>query len=485
MSSSSPLGSRNNPRRKAKSGSSLPSVQEGLEEFHISDAPQGESSSDSDYHPDNERREVRALRVADETNSTPRVRSKPGTSTPTEQKDRAREAAPHQGRCLITNLNEAIQICHVVPKKTTKDVMKKLEDAWDMPEQSFNLHTRFNLFPLRADWHFLFDNCKWMLVPQMNVLKELDKLTEKTGRSRRNPFLYRGTMFTYHLLPFPELEGPICRFGDHRIRGIPTSHATYYYPFEDLGRLQSHINPQYAAFDCGQKLKDITAANVVKLQQILRKVSGGNKNIATLRIQSVLELYQRWMGLAAEPIPDSVDRTSSGSEGGGDDVDDRPSSRNNSDQGDEDDDDEGESSAEMSTPSKKQQHGRQRQDAKDQSEPTAESPERTLVVDEDDEAECRKKISNWVEHCCSEATSEGGWETAILNGVIAEYAKEPSRAAPPPESWKTWHHREEEWEERPIGGAVIVPFNTEKFTSNDWASYQENCRLTLPVATGR
>ncbi|KAH7884846.1 hypothetical protein F5I97DRAFT_1509676 [Phlebopus sp. FC_14] len=403
MSSSSPLGSRNNPRRKAKSGSSLPSVQEELEEFHISDAPQGESSSDSDYHPDNERRE-------------------PGTSTPTEQKDRARKAAPHQGRCLITNLNEAIQICHVVPKRTTKDVMKKLEDAWDMPEQSFNLHTRFNLFPLRADWHFLFDNCKWMLVPQMNVLEELDKLTNKTRRTRCNPLAkYRRRLFTYDLLPFPGLEGPICRFQQSPNAGISTPHATYYYPFEGLGPLQSHINPQYAVFDCGRKLAKTSGTVIVKL------LSGGNKRIDILRIH--------------------FDGTSSGSEGERDDVDDHPSSRNNSDQGDEDDDDEDGTS--------------------------------------DDEVACRKKISNWAEHCCSEATSEGGWETAILNDVTAEYAKEPSRAAPPPESWKTWHHREEEWEERPIGGAVIVPFNTEKFTSNDWASYQENCRLTLPVATSR
>ncbi|KAH7881978.1 hypothetical protein F5I97DRAFT_1991124 [Phlebopus sp. FC_14] len=480
MSPSSPLGSWNNPPRKAKLGSSLPSVQEGLEEFYISDAPQGESSPDSDYHPGNERREVRALQVADETNSTPRVCSKPGTSTPTEQKDRAHKAAPHQGRCLITNLNEAIQICHVVPKRTTKDVMKKLEDAWHMPEQSFNLHSRYNLFSLRADWHFLFNNCKWMLVPQMNVLEELNKYINKTRCTRRN--LWR-RLFTYDLLPFPGLEGPICRFQQSPNAGISTPHATYHYLFEGLGPLQSHVNPQYAVFDCGRKLAK-TSGTVTAIVKLL---SGGNKRIDILRIQLVINLYERWMGLATKPISDSFDRTSSGSEGEKDDVDDHLSSRNNFDQGDEDDDDEGESSAEISTPSKKQQHGRQHQDAKDQSEPTAESPECTLVVDEDgtsdDEVACRKKISNWAEHCCSEATSEGGWETAILNDVTAEYAKEPSHAAPPPESWKTWHHREKEWEERPIGGAVIVPFNTEKFTSNDWASYQENYRLTLPVAT--
>ncbi|KAF9230005.1 hypothetical protein BU15DRAFT_69568 [Melanogaster broomeanus] len=53
-----------------------------------------------------------------------------------------------------------------------------------------------------------------------------------------------------------------------------------------------------------------------------------------------------------------------------------------------------------------------------------------------------EEICDWAEKCREATSSEGGWAPDAVNDEqMAAYAKEPSRPAPPPESWHKWRPR--------------------------------------------
>jgi len=103
MSTPSPPGPRRNPSRKAKT-TTLPSIQEDSRSLD-------ESPS---YDPNAERNEQRPSK----NNETPEKRKKWGSSVDPKQRDRASKADPHKGRCLLTNLADAVNVCHLIPSST-------------------------------------------------------------------------------------------------------------------------------------------------------------------------------------------------------------------------------------------------------------------------------------------------------------------------------------------------------------------------------
>jgi len=78
--------------------------------------------------------------------------------------------------------------------------------------------------------------------------------------------------------------------------------------------------------------------------------------------------------------------------------------------------------------------------------------------------------------CCNATASEGGWESSILNEndeVLAAYTKEKPRLAPPLDSWHRWQPY---WARR---NGKYPPHNTAKFSSNDWALFEEDTALPI------
>ena len=100
MSMPSPTGPRRNPSRKSKT-LTLSSIQEDS-------SPPNESPS---YDPNAERNEQQSSK----NNVTPEKRKKWVSSVDTRQRARACEADPHKGRCLLTNLADAVNVCHLIP----------------------------------------------------------------------------------------------------------------------------------------------------------------------------------------------------------------------------------------------------------------------------------------------------------------------------------------------------------------------------------
>ena len=119
MSTHSPPGPRRNPSRPGKP-LTLPSIQED------SSAPH-ESPS---YDPNAERNEQRPSK----NTVTPEKRKKWGSSVDTRQKIRAREADPHGGRCLLTNVDDAINVCHLIPSATDPSEVSPFHPVTSCPD---------------------------------------------------------------------------------------------------------------------------------------------------------------------------------------------------------------------------------------------------------------------------------------------------------------------------------------------------------------
>ncbi|KAF9233454.1 hypothetical protein BU15DRAFT_80114 [Melanogaster broomeanus] len=315
---------------------------------------------------------------------------------------------------------------------------------------SLNLDSRFNTFFLRSDWHTLFDRGLWLLIPQLEDLETLrNRTTKKNLKDRHNVNIDRAwgeeTMFEYHVLCMLDLKEPIHRFdGPEKDAGY-TVHSL---PFPNLGPLTSHVRPHFVVANTAPKLgrAGTNFAQFAQLVETLVQVSLETRESALKKFGLITQLYSEWAQLG---IPTGF--TGSGDGNRPDDASQPPSERAPSADGEGD------------VP-----------DIQSQSSDTQDS----VVYDDEwgssEEAAWIEEIRDWAERCREATSSEGGWEPDAFNDdKMAAYAKEPSRPAPPPESWHKWRPR---WEPR-IGNQPQF-FNTAMFSSNDWAIYEGHAPLT-------
>jgi len=279
----------------------------------------------------------------------------------------------------------------------------------------------------------------------------------------------------------PELKAPICRFNDSNNLA---DHSTHHHPFATLGPLESHVQPQYVVFNAGRKLSAKSLAELFRLPPVLKKIASHKReDTARSRIAAVVELYRHWTKLV---IPDDFVARSRPRSGPSDDTDndDQDQDQDHAEEGQEEPEEESEeeesdadSDKLQSTPSKKSNVGRQRHNVAS----TSSSGSLDTAVDADgwcpsEDTAWVEGINDWTMKCCDAAASEGGWESSILNEgdqVLVAYAKEKPRSAPPPDSWHKWQPY---WARR---NGKYPPHNTAKFSSNDWALFEEDTALPI------
>jgi len=271
----------------------------------------------------------------------------------------------------------------------------------------------------------------------------------------------------------PELKAPICRFNDSNNLA---EHSTHHYPFATLGPLESHVQPQYVVFNAAQKFARL-AYRIFELPPVLKQIaSPKNFDEAYLRIAAVVELYSHWTKLV---IPDGFVARSRPRSGPSDDADNDDQDQNHADEGQEEPEEKSEAEESgadndklQSAPLKKSNVGRQLHD--NIASTSSSGSLDTAVFSED--TTWVERINDWTMKCCDAAASEGGWESSILNEndeVLAAYAKEKSRSAPPPDSWHRWQPY---WARR---NGKYPPHNTAKFSSNDWALFERHTALPI------
>ena len=286
----------------------------------------------------------------------------------------------------------------------------------------------------------------------------------------------------------PELKAPICRFNDSNNLA---DHSTHHYPFATLGPLESHVQPQYVVVNAGRKLLARSPKEHYMFPLVLKQVASHKSgDEASARLAAVMTLYDHWTTLV---IPDDFVSRSRAPSGPSDDTDKDDQDQDHAEEGQDEGQDEGQEEPEeesgeeesdtdddelQSTPSKKSNVGRQ---LHDNIASTSSSGSLDTAVDADgwcpsEDTAWVEGINDWTMKCCDAATSEGGWESSILNEgdqVLVAYAKEKPRSAPPPDSWHKWQPC---WTRR---NGRYPPHNTAKFSSNDWALFEEDTALPI------
>ncbi|KAN0088094.1 hypothetical protein V8E55_006715 [Tylopilus felleus] len=224
------------------------------------------SSSDgqgSDFHPNSE--------IHTEGSTTPSGRLQ-DESVSIEAENRVLDADPHKGRCLIENCNptRAVEFAHCYPRSLTKESarMTRLEYWWNMKYQTLNLDTRYNIFPVNASLHHMFDKPNklpsWTLLPMEEVIMKFwNTLKEEDGElcaSRGNFPTFSDKLFQYRLITLPKskLKGCIIAH-QHTVTNDDTPSIDHFrlyaYPFHDYPIVESHLRPQFVILEAGRKLK--------------------------------------------------------------------------------------------------------------------------------------------------------------------------------------------------------------------------------------
>ncbi|KAF9259415.1 hypothetical protein L218DRAFT_990084 [Marasmius fiardii PR-910] len=86
-------------------------------------------------------------------------------------------AAVHGYRCLITlepgSCNSDLNFCHLVARTTNRVLLRALEHALGLYPFTLFLDSYLNLIILKVDLHHTYDNGRFLLLPQVPVLREI------------------------------------------------------------------------------------------------------------------------------------------------------------------------------------------------------------------------------------------------------------------------------------------------------------------------
>ncbi|KAI9573775.1 hypothetical protein HD554DRAFT_2052527 [Boletus coccyginus] len=455
-------------RSRPPNSPSLATLEEELRNLDVEgDSRRSPQPPSPDYDPADERREAEGL----ESRTTPKIRKKTRTVT-SSQKDLARSADPNGGRCLITNLPEPVQSCHLVAQATDHETLTKLEYAWGLKYRYFNVDTRYNMMHLRNDWHFLFDQPKWVLVPEAEVLQKLSKiyLEDKCATSDITKLFVEPT-YRYYVLPAPTLQAPICRFSDVSSR----DHETDFPPFPNLGLLTSHIHPHFVIFNTGKKLSSTLSKHVSEMILILSQIVPPSSNALAMVI-AIQRLYTAWTELQ---VPDHFYDTMGASNRFH-----RPSEEGQDDrsQGGPPPRRQGLKSTTRSRGQGSQasagHYGRGQQRAVLPFQ-APEDDDSSSVTDDtvvEDDSAWIEYIHNWQKQGKGVVES---WESDVFHDScdeqLAAYIDEHARTPPSPGAWDSWKPTWDDPKSRYPNAS-----DRAQFSSNDWAVFKNDVYLTRP-----
>lgn len=80
------------------------------------------------------------------------------------------------GRCFVTRYRSpsiSIISAHILASETDPHVLRELEMKWGFRANELNVNTSRNIIRLRCDWHTMFDNSHWAIVPVKSQLAEI------------------------------------------------------------------------------------------------------------------------------------------------------------------------------------------------------------------------------------------------------------------------------------------------------------------------
>ncbi|KAF7979006.1 hypothetical protein HWV62_43967 [Athelia sp. TMB] len=231
----------------------------------------------------------------DQTTSSEQIRSLSQVSDA--KKALVRTAAPRGGRCLVQNIGEecAVEFAYCIPRSLSwlePETMSNLEWWWNLPKHTLNFDTRYNIFPVGAALHTLFNKNEWLLVPEDSVVDHYFNRChlEANGRlttKRANVSPMPDSTFLYTLVPVPFKMNTMWI---SRQDIIPTENSplqsdhvsTHVHPFQTLPQLDSHLLPHFVIFETGRKLAALPPADLIDFTR------------QNPLLEMIVRIYQAW-----------------------------------------------------------------------------------------------------------------------------------------------------------------------------------------------
>ncbi|KAG7089015.1 hypothetical protein E1B28_010728 [Marasmius oreades] len=179
-------------------------------------------------------------------------------------------AAVHGYRCLITlesgAYNSDLNFCHLVARTTDRMLLRALEYAIGLYPSTLFLNSYLNLIILKVDLHHTYDNGRFLLLPQLSVLREILTYLQRneavllTKDKEKFYQKFSRHVWTYEFLNVsydPERSINRKRIDETKVIGGLNrfANADGYiecrYPFDQpvLSNLESHGHPLFMAFN--------------------------------------------------------------------------------------------------------------------------------------------------------------------------------------------------------------------------------------------
>lgn len=199
-------------------------------------------------------------------------------------------------RCLIDNIESrhVVDYAHVLSRADGKknELMSNLERSWGIEPGTLNSNSHRNIFRLSAKFHRLFDEGKWLLLPETKILDEYNQHYANQGLPIDFPAVMHDS-YKYTLVAHPDMKQVAIH---RRTEGIeissPSAFKTFVYPYEDFPTIVSHVHPRFIIFNSGQKLDKL-----LKIKAFLK----GNADVDK-RLKDVAKIYHNWIKPDGTPV---------------------------------------------------------------------------------------------------------------------------------------------------------------------------------------
>ncbi|KAL1702293.1 hypothetical protein EV121DRAFT_159581, partial [Schizophyllum commune] len=223
--------------------------------------------------------------------------------------------SPHCVVTLAYNTVTYLEYAYVVECATAEDILAKLEWAWGMQYQVFNVRTRCNIYPLDVVLHKFLDRTEgqkhngWFWLPDLDdVIRQMCRaytgtttagVTANYANARRDPkeFYLGPERFYYRLTPFPAMDGtrPISVFPE--VVSKCDSHTpmeNHYWPFVLLPTRSLHVPYHLVICNTGRKLfgfYESRRPTEAHLERVFPSLGPRDR----LRVLDVWDIYDAWM----------------------------------------------------------------------------------------------------------------------------------------------------------------------------------------------
>ncbi|GJJ11825.1 hypothetical protein Clacol_006063 [Clathrus columnatus] len=141
--------------------------------------------------------------------------------------------------------------------------INNLEFSWGMKRGTLNLDTRLNVFCLSAKFSALWEDYKWILLPEDHILDRYYTAATKGQKfpdidvSFRNPS-YCDRIAIHRQIIFPDKES----------EGLKPEHFMFSsFPFKNLGTLTSHVRPKFAICHVASRTPPLTTSLMFEFTQ--------------------------------------------------------------------------------------------------------------------------------------------------------------------------------------------------------------------------